>query len=89
MGAHPAGVGPAVAVVDLLVVARGRQRNADFPVEEGEEGGLLSAQELLDENPVTRGAEDALLEEEAEGALGFLLGIEDQNALARRPGRRP
>jgi len=80
--AHPAGVRTAVAVVDLLVVPRGRQRHADLAVEQGEERRLLAAQELFDDDPVAGGAEDPLLEEEAERALRVLVRLDDQDALA-------
>ena len=83
MPPHPARVGPPVAVVDLLVVARRGQRHDRLPVAEGEEGGLRPPQELLDEDPVPRRAEDAVLEEERQRALGVL-----GDSAVRRPFRR-
>jgi hypothetical protein len=50
----------------------------------GEQRGLLPAQELLDDDTVAGRSEDAVAEEEAEGAPRVLLRLRHEDALAAR-----
>jgi hypothetical protein len=62
VSAHAAGVGPAVAVADLLVVLRGDQRQGGLAVDQGEEAGLLALQVLLDDQ-LGAGRSEGLVEQ--------------------------
>ena len=86
MSAHAARVGASVAVVDLLVVARGRQRNGRLPVAHRQERRLAARQEFLDEDPVSGRTEHARVEEERERAIHLLARLDDQHAF---PARQP
>src|SRR6266545_2963803 len=84
MPAHSSGVGSAVAVVHFFVVPRGRQRNGDLAVTNREEGCLVAAEKLLDQNPVASGAEDTLAEKESQRPFRVPGRLDGQDALASR-----
>ena len=86
--AHAARVRAALAVVDLLVVLRGRERERALAVAEDHEADFLALDEPLDEDAVARRPEDAVLEEELERLLGLRRLLRDDDALARREAVR-
>ena len=65
--AHAAGIRPAIAVEQSLVILRRRQRDHALAVGQHEDGQLLALHELLDENRVARVAERSVLEHRRRG----------------------
>jgi hypothetical protein len=85
---HPARVRAPVAVEDPLVVHRGRERQRPLAVAQDHEAHLVARDVALDEDPVGRRAEDVVVEEELQRALGFLRLVRHDDALAGREAVR-
>ena len=84
VGAHPARVGPGVALADPLVVLGRREEHVALAVGEDEHAGLLAPEKVLDDDRRAGRAERAAFEEVAEGLAGGLARLGDHDALARR-----
>ena len=83
VGAHAAGVRPAVAIADALVVLAGGHRQHVLAVDHDDEAGLLAIEELLDHHARAGVAEGIAGEHVAHGGFGFVQVHGDDHALAR------
>jgi hypothetical protein len=85
VGAHAAGIGPAVAVLRALVVAGRSEQQGAVAVAEREDTCLFAVQPLLDHD-LAAGFPESAAEQVVDGSLGLAKGIGHHDALA---GREP
>ncbi len=83
VGTHPAGVRPAVAVADALVVLAGGHGQYILAVDHDNKAGFFAIEKLFDDNARTGVAKGVASQHVTYGVFGFCQAHGDDHALAR------